>query len=225
MQLTHLYLLLKTTVLKIGLNAQLLALVLVEWLRAAPLVGKAAQATGNFLKKTPRLVKSVFESGKNLQKAEAAAEDIYQSIENLRDAKSPALQDLIESSADDAIKYKNALRPISKQNSKIYGEALDKIESQVTLTQSKLKSIIDDTINEALDAGVPNDSPVLSRIKQVGEKYGSKTESYFDDLRGSMTRTIDEPLSVNDLKQVKNEIFKVASKEAEGSDDVANAIL
>jgi hypothetical protein len=194
--------------------------------------GKMAKTTGkagSILAKTPGKVKrglgEVFHSGKNLRMAEGAQEAITQSIESLKDAKLPAMEALIESSADDALLYKNKLRPVSKQNSAIYGNALDKIESQVTITQSKLKSILDDTVNEALDAGISAESNVLKKIKELGEKYGAKTESYFDDLRGSQTRTLDEKLSVNDLKTIKNQIFKIADEAKEGADDVANAIF
>lgn len=170
-------------------------------------------------------IKDVFTSGKQLRSAQVAQERIGQSIERLKDAKAPAFQDLVDSAVDDAVLYKNKLRPLSKENSKIYGEALDKIESQVNITQGKFKSLIQDTIDEAIEAGVPNNSPVLGRLKTIGEKYGSKSEEVIDDIFGRRTNIIDEKLSVNDLKSIKNDIFKIADETREGADDVTNAIF
>lgn len=165
-------------------------------------------------------------SGKTLSEAEVRSERLTQKIEQLRDSIAPAKEALNESAVNDAIKYKNNLRPLSRKNSAIYRQGLDLAESQANLTSSKVGSILDSSIKESLEQGISEESPLIKKLIEVKDKLQSKTETKWDYSSATNQEVpIDKRLSVEDLRNIKNQIFKVAEKTQDHADDVVNAIF
>lgn len=187
----------------------------------------AVEKTFKPLVAAKNLSKNIIDSRKNLDKATVRHEILKDKIDHIRQVTIPDVKEkLVDASVNDAVLYKNKIRPLSRENSKIYKQGLDQAEAKATITQSKVKSIIDSTIDEAVDQNIPNNSPVLVKLKELAEKFGPKSEEYFDyNTATNSTRFIDDKLSIEQLRNLKSELFKIADNSQEGADDVANAIF
>jgi hypothetical protein len=170
--------------------------------------------------------KEIFNSGKNLSKASVESERLYQEIESLRDSISPARDALKDASINDAVLYKNKLRPVSKENSKIYREGLDLAEKSANITQSKVSSILEQSIDEALEQGVNENSALITAMKEeLGNiKPGSKTRFDYESLT-NVADVEDSKLSLEAIRNLKSRLFKVADKSQDHADEVGNAIF
>lgn len=193
---------------------------------AGPVIGETIGLGIKGIKLAPGAVKSLFKSGKDLKRASSYGEKITESIENLKDALPSAKEALKDASIDDAVRYKKALRPISKENSKIYREGLKQAEVSAKLTQSKVSDVIERSVQEAIDQGIPENSPLLTEMRNMINEIKPGTKTKFDwQTLGDVPDTTDEKLTIEQLRNIKSRLFKVADKSQDHADEIANAIF
>lgn len=177
--------------------------------------------------KVPKKLSEVFGSAKKLDQAKVLKQSLVNDAENIKIKQRDAFERLNDASVNDAIRYKNVLKPLSRQNSLIYRKGLEKAEQSFEFDSSNLKSLVDDSLSELSEQGIGSDSEVFNRLSKISEELAPKSKQVFDYAAQQEVSRLDpvKKLTLEEVKRIKSDIFNSADKSSNYKDDIANAIF
>ena len=194
---------------------------------AYKLGSKGIKAIGSGISKSKQGLSDIFGASKKLSEAKVNTQVLINKADDLKDAGRQAFEGLKDASTDDAVLYKNKLKPLSKSNSAIYRKGLDKAEKTFKFDEANLKGLVDDTISELSEQGIGTDSEVFNRLSKLSEELTPKSSRNFDYTVMQDVDTVEpvKNLTLEQVKNIKSSIFDVADKSFNYKDEIANAIF
>ena len=170
--------------------------------------------------------KEIATSGKALKDVNSKIGELDRSLESSIANKAKTSEDLSTNALSQSAKNKGKISSTAKRNTEIYGETLDEIEERLSKVdpntgknsmpnrKSYLENVLDRTINEAQEMGLPNDSPVLSKLRSFQARFSPKDEvddaaEAVDMLGMKIPKAAEQPvqMTLDELRNIKNSAF------------------
>ncbi len=184
--------------------------------------------------------KDIATSGGKLKQVNSEIGALDRTLETTKATKTATETELSGNALQQSARNKGKISAASKRNTSIYGETLDEIEERLSQVdeatgqnrmpdrKSYLESVLDKTITEAEQMGLPSDSPVLSKLRSYRARFSPK-EVMDDvpqtDMLGLAIEKAPEQsvqMSLDELKNLKNDIFGKTSSGFRGGTSYAS---
>lgn len=191
-------------------------------------IGKGAGFVGKGISESPfgkavggawNKTGEIFGSGKNLKNVEGQLGNLENRTQELGRAKDVAQAGLEDSATTASQTAKDRMKRMVNTNAPIYGQEVDKIEQGMVDSGAKLsksgylENVVNKTLKDAEDMGLPQDHPTLNKIRDIGQQLQpGESDSFSGYQRLTSPELVPEEtadnVGIKELINHKNSVYK-----------------